>query len=232
MRRGRPQRCRVNIYTPCTACGLILNVTDPQYTTHPNCEEAPNTLADAYKKAVLSDDDNEIDRLGRILDQPTPPPKLAAAALIYTRDYGWPVFPLRPGSKIPLTRNGFKDATTDLDQVTTWWKNTPHANIGLPTGHAFDVIDVDAPAGWPSYWTMRDNHVIPDVHAVVFTAGAGLHLYIEPTGGGNLAGTLPGIDIRGIGGYVVAPPSQDPRGRYLFRHKPSQVITTRKAPTP
>jgi hypothetical protein len=47
----------------------------------------------------------------------------------------------------------------------------------------------------------------PAIHGVVSTPRGGQHIYLEPLGGGNLAGVIPGIDYRGAGGYVLAPPS-------------------------
>jgi hypothetical protein len=55
----------------------------------------------------------------------------------------------RPG-KHPiglLVPHGVRDATLDEQVVTGWWREYPHANIGLATGHRFDVLDVDGPAG-------------------------------------------------------------------------------------
>lgn len=212
----------MNFYTTCARCGKLLDSVTSWQDTHPLCE--PRDVADQYRAALTAGDQAEIDRLAAILDAPAGEPKLKAAALAYA-SWGWPVFPLKAGQKVPATKNGFKDATTDKDRLARWWDRNPHSNIGLPTGHAFDVVDVDAPKGWPSYAQMVESGALPDVHGHVHTAGGGYHLYVPATGEGNRAGILPGVDIRGLGGYVVAPPSQDPRGRYVFLRRPSPVLT-------
>lgn len=148
-----------------------------------------------------------IGRIAAILDADDATiPALADAA----RDYaaaGTAVFPLVPGQKVPRIPGGFKGASTDPDLVAAWWRRWPDANIGLPTGHRFDVIDVDGPLGYRSLADLRDTGVIPPVIGRALTARGGTHLYIAPTGDGNAAGVWPGIDYRGTGGYVVAPPS-------------------------
>jgi len=48
------------------------------------------------------------------------------------------------GSLVP---HGVKDATTNRARILAWWTRHPQANIGLATGHRFDVLDVDGPAG-------------------------------------------------------------------------------------
>lgn len=143
------------------------------------------------------------------------PEALAQAAVWYAKQ-GIAVFPLKPGQKQPATRHGFKDATTDLDQVRTWWTETPLANIGVPTGHLFDVVDVDLPAGYLSLGELRDQGLLPEVHGRVITASGGTHLYIRATGDGNAAGLRPGVDYRGAGGYVVAPPSRTAEGMWQW----------------
>ena len=67
------------------------------------------------------------------------------AALAYAERFGWPVLPCKPRDKTPLTPNGLRDATTDPEQIRTWWARFPKANIGIPTGvvTGFDVLDVD-----------------------------------------------------------------------------------------
>ena len=55
---------------------------------------------------------------------------------------GKPVFPCKP-DKTPLTPNGFKDATTDPNQITEWWTKHPEALIGMPTGAVSGVVVLD-----------------------------------------------------------------------------------------
>ena len=70
-------------------------------------------------------------------------------ALAYARR-GWPVFPCQPGQKIPATAHGYRDATTDPDQITEWFTRHPDHNLAIATGTPGpDVLDVDqhGPAG-------------------------------------------------------------------------------------
>lgn len=144
------------------------------------------------------------------------PDALRQAALWYAQ-HGIAVFPLQPGSKVPRAgSSGFKDATTDLEQVRRWWAARPDANIGLPTGITFDVVDIDAPAGWRS-WAQIDNPLGgAPVLGKALTPSSGAHFYVPVTGRGNTAAIYPGIDYRGAGGYVVAPPSIVNDRRYTW----------------
>ena len=78
---------------------------------------------------------------------PTLHETLINAALSYAQR-GLPVFPCHADNKRPLTKNGFKDASTSPAMVTEWWAKWPNAMIGMPTGEAsgvwvLDVDDVD-----------------------------------------------------------------------------------------
>lgn len=128
---------------------------------------------------------------------------LLGAALDYA-GRGWPVHPLRPGQKVPATANGCKDATTDPERITAWWTRHPDANIGLATGRAFDVIDIDS---WPAADRVQELAGPDWPNGPVVLTPRGWHVYLQPSGRGNTAGIIPGVDYRGRGGYVVAPPS-------------------------
>ena len=135
------------------------------------------------------------------------PDALAGAALWYAHQ-GIPVFPCQPGGKAPATTHGLHDATTDEAQVITWWQATPQANIGLPTGHRFDVVDIDGPVGYLN----ADQVDIAGVRATaigIALTPRGHHFYIPAVpGAANKVGIAPGVDYRATGGYVVAPPSR------------------------
>lgn len=149
-------------------------------------------------------DDNERER------RLSAPDALTHAALWYA-SHGIPVFPLRPRDKAPMPgSHGFKDATTNIIDVRAWWQTNPHCNIGIPTGVAFDVIDIDGPAGFASLADMRDNGVtLPRIYGTAWTPRGGRHYYIRPSGRTNKTARTwpPGTDYRGLGGYVVVPPS-------------------------
>jgi hypothetical protein len=189
----------------------------------------------------VTEDEEELARWARLRSMTA----LASAARWYAAQ-GWPVFPLVPGDKVPLTEHGFKDATTLRRQVDRCWSATPQANIGTPTGVLFDVIDVDGPPGFASIGALYHDACAADccatstctpnrrqllgheVLAVAYTGGGGRHLLIAPTGQPNAAGLggYGGIDYRGNGGYVVLPPSRHPSGRlYDWLIAPDERLT-------
>jgi hypothetical protein len=139
---------------------------------------------------------------------------------------GFSVFPVQPGEKRPCGRlvpNGVKQATTDPQKVRDWWNGVPSANIGLATGTVF-VIDLDVKNdtdGIKEWERLRaENGGAPHTTAVRTPSG-GIHLYYRAPASveiKNSASELaPGVDVRGHGGYVVAPPSMlDDGGTYTF----------------
>jgi hypothetical protein len=155
-------------------------------------------------------------------------PEFLDAALAYGRS-GYPVFPLVPRSKRPLISvanggHGLHDATTDAAQIRAWWSAHPFANIGLRTGIAFDVVDLDSEAAVDALEVARDGR--ERICGPVVTTAHGFHYFVLPTGLGNRAGVMPGVDYRGAGGFVVAPPSVHPsrvRYRWIVREPLGQA---------
>jgi len=133
-------------------------------------------------------------------------------ALAYARR-GWPVFPCLPGEKVPATRHGYLDATTDERQITAWFGHGRGWNLAIATGiPGPDVLDVDqhGPAGngFAALARLHDAGVIDQASSWVRTPSGGLHAYFA--GSYQRNGHLPGchLDFRSNGGYVLAPPSQ------------------------
>jgi hypothetical protein len=133
-------------------------------------------------------------------------------ALAYARR-GWPVFPCLPGQKIPATAHGFRDATTDEEQITAWFGRGFTWNLAIATGAPGpDVLDVDqhgeAGNGYPAFAKLERTGLVDGAAAYVRTPAGGMHAYFTGTGQHN--GRLPShhLDFRSQGGYVLAPPSR------------------------
>lgn len=169
-----------------------------------------DTLEQALADAVAACRWTEAVQLGHQLDThtPTPTPPAALDAALWYATLGIPVFPLRPGTKIPYPgSHGCKDATTNPTQIRAWWASAPTANVAIATGHTVDVIDLDGPTGVKSWLADLWDDMPPICGRARTRRPGGWHLYIHTTGMGNRAAMFPGIDYRGQGGYVVAPPS-------------------------
>lgn len=145
---------------------------------------------------------------------------IAAAAIDLAR-VGWLVLPLRPGSKLPMLERWPERASSDATIVAAWWAETPAANVGIATGAALFVLDVDTAdgkRGAASLAALEAAHGPLPATLETITASGGRHLYFssaEPVR--NSAGKLgAGLDVRGAGGYVVAPPSVTDRGAYRW----------------
>jgi hypothetical protein len=140
---------------------------------------------------------------------------------------GWKVFPLHSmkgtacscgspncasAAKHPHIKEWQKYCSSQVGEIKDWWQKWPDANIGLATGKAsgFFVLDIDPRHGGKESLQklVKKNGILPKTLASS-TGGGGYHLFFnEPEIRiGNRANVLPGLDVRGDGGYVVAPPS-------------------------
>lgn len=143
------------------------------------------------------------------------------AAIKYATKYGWAVFPIRPETKRPYTPRGCLDAKKDVGAIRHWWRKWPDASVGVATGSISGLVvvdeDVNNDTGIDGIKSIRlwekDHGEFPET-ATAITGRGGSHLYFHYEGNDirNRAGLLEGVDVRGEGGYVVAPPSIHPNG--------------------
>jgi hypothetical protein len=123
-------------------------------------------------------------------------------AALELAEQGCPVFPCDPGDKKPLTRHGFKDASTDRAQVAEWWAESPYALVGVPTGERFVVVDCDLQHVDAQVWYHNTNVPLTRKHE---TRSGGRHLLFQPhpAVGCTISKIHRHIDTRGVGGYII-----------------------------
>ena len=149
------------------------------------------------------------------------------AALEYARD-GMAVFPghsvvtdrrctcgrancSSPG-KHPRIREWQKKASTNEFRIREWWQRWPEANVCIATGQISGIVVLDVDPrhkGDLSLQEFEATHGSLPFTPVSRTGGGGCHyFFLSPNGAfPNKANVLPGLDVRGDGGFVVAPPS-------------------------
>lgn len=157
---------------------------------------------------------------------------LLAAALRYAA-LGWCVFPGHgidqsgrcscrdskcghPG-KHPRINAWQKSATTDKTVIENWWRRWPTANVCIATGAASGIVVLDVDprhGGAASLEALEREHGPLPLTPTVRTGGGGFHYFFSHPGGRvlNRVNVLPGVDVRGDGGFVVAPPSRHVSG--------------------
>lgn len=132
---------------------------------------------------------------------------------------GWSVIPMQARGKRPLLAwREFQQRIAGEDEVARWFKRWPDANLGIVTGRisGIVVVDIDTRHGGPASVAEAESRHGPLAATLeAATGGGGRHLYYAHPGTptANRVGMLPGIDLRGDGGCVVAPPSVHPNGR-------------------
>lgn len=141
---------------------------------------------------------------------------------------GRSVFPCRARGKEPLTDHGFKDATTNLDEIRAWWSKWPEANVAIATGSRSNllVLDIDPRNGGDgSLAALEKSHCALPRDYVVETSDRGLHYYFRLPDGLSIPCSVlaDGIDIKCEGGYVMAPPSIHPSGHRYRRQGSGDV---------
>jgi putative DNA primase/helicase len=171
-----------------------------------------------------------------------------AAAMTYTA-HGWPVLPVHgvragrctcgrvgcdtPG-KHPRLARWPELATTDAAVIARWWSWWPDANVGLATGSGLLVLDVDPRHGGDASLAdlERQHGALPDTPRAL-TGGGGTHYLLQidrPIG--NKIAIAPGLDLRGDGGFIVAPPSRHASGTVYRWDVTAHPDETPLAPAP
>jgi hypothetical protein len=141
-----------------------------------------------------------------------------AAAFAYAAR-GWSPIPIEPRGKRPLVPwLEFQQRIADAGEIAAWFARWPDANVGIVTGRVSGIVVVDVDAQHGGLASLRElerahGALPPTVQAI--TGGGGRHLYFALGDAPlhNRVGIRPGIDLRGEGGCVVAPPSLHPSGR-------------------
>jgi hypothetical protein len=168
---------------------------------------------------------SELDLSALVLEEN---PRLQAA-LEYIR-LGLRVIPLHDRRKEPRLKKWTKKATTDAAVVTDWFERWPGSNLGIVSGKGLVVLDVDPKnGGTESLAELIATHGPMPPTPVARTGSGGTHYFFNvdlAIAVGNRAGFQPGLDIRGDGGYVVAPPSVHPStgAEYEWVRHPDQGI--------
>jgi putative DNA primase/helicase len=124
--------------------------------------------------------------------------------------------------KHPRIGRGHNAASRDLRKVRDWWTRWPNANVGLRTGPEAGiwVLDIDTKDGAVTLAQIIELYGPFEGVETATTGSGGTHVYFAWSGHpiGCSVGVLTGVDVRGEGGYVVAPPSLHVSGgRYEWR---------------
>ncbi len=138
---------------------------------------------------------------------------------------GWHIFPIVEAEKHPYIKNWPQVATTNKEQITHWWTNWPQANIAITTGEKSKIVVIDIDVGKGGCDTLKAleqkfEPLPPTIQSITGTGGKHLIFAYPDTvtirNSSNKVGL--GIDVRGHGGYIIAPPSIHPNGwQYLWK---------------
>jgi hypothetical protein len=136
------------------------------------------------------------------------------AALAYAEKFNFSVIPIRPDKKPYIQWTEYQKRHATKDEIKQWFAKWPKAMIGIVTGEKSGVlvVDCDSEAAY-----QKIQELLPDSFITcIAKTPRGYHLYlIYPKGQtiGNAAGIMPGVDVRGEGGYIIAPSSVNAEGK-------------------
>ena len=140
---------------------------------------------------------------------------LTSAALNYAGENNFSIIPLQKNKKPYLQWTVYQHRKAAAGEIKAWWSKWPHAMLGIVTGQISNlfVVDCDTQEGFDAVQELLpDSLNIPTAR----TPRGGWHFYFQYPADSKLtvqAGIMPGVDIRGEGGYIVAAPSMNGNGR-------------------
>jgi hypothetical protein len=126
--------------------------------------------------------------------------------------------------KHPRTLHGLKEASRNPDRIWQWWRRWPDANVGIRTGRESGLVVLDVDMRYGGEASLERLEATCDrlpTTLIAHSGGGGRHLYFrhpgQPIPNSTHLGGYAGLDVRGDGGYIVAPPSLHQSGqRYVW----------------
>jgi RecA-family ATPase len=169
----------------------------------------------------------------RVLFPPTLDDPIVDHALHYAAG-DWHVFPVPPGTKMGHTSADRSNGqpwghTKDAEEIRGYWKKWPDANVGIVMGEKSGIFVVEADTkeghdvdGIASLAKLEAEHEPLPATLQAESPSGSIHYYFRHPGfkiKNSASEIAPGVDVRGDGGMVVAPPSVKPgKGVYRWRN--------------
>src|SRR5882672_366529 len=207
----------------------------PSKRENPGAEEAARGAEDKRtigkrKKPTTPCTESKVGANGSVHE----PAGVLIAALAYATQ-GWHVFPVPLNTKKSCKKKKHKDdpnwgMTKDAAEIQNDWRRWPNSGVGIPTGkiNGFFVLEIDTKAGHgvdgaASLHALEVRHgALPSTKQAQSPSGS-LHYYFKHPGDIKIKNSSselgPGIDVRGDGGMVVAPPTRRKDGEYIWNNE-------------
>ena len=135
-----------------------------------------------------------------------------AGEILSLLDQGLSVFPVTRGEKVPLVQwSEYQHRLPAPELVKAWLRAWPECSWAVATGPVsrLTVVDVD-----PRHGGDQTMAQYPSLPATVLTGSGGTHVYFRVNEHfASRTNTLPGVDVKGVGGLVVVPPSVHASGQ-------------------
>ena len=137
------------------------------------------------------------------------------AALWYSKN-GFSVFPVKPNKRPYEAWAHWQSHRADEKQIKEWWQRWPEAQVAIVCGAISNltVIDADSPE---SYTSIQENFIPDSMVIPAVKTSKGNHLYFRHEPGiANAVRFFGECDLKNDGGYVLAPPSKNEKGKYSW----------------